>query len=63
MVRKCPRIARSVRFSPQENKALELEAMRLDIDVHTLLRAELYPLMRRILRRHAAQVGHLPHGK
>jgi len=63
LVRKCPRIARSVRFSPQENKALELEALRLGIDVHTLLRAELFPLISRARKRHRDQIAHLPHCK
>lgn len=63
MVRKYTRLPRSVRFSPQENKALELEAARLGTDVHSLLRAELFPMLRRIRKRHAELVAHLPHGK
>lgn len=62
MVRQSPRVRRSVKFSRQENKALELEALRLGTDVNSLLRAELFPMLRRIRKRHADKVSHLPHG-
>lgn len=54
------RVPLTIRLSRQDKRALELEAERLGTNVHALIIAELFPMLRRIKKRHADQLAHLP---